>query len=394
MKKTIEDIDVQNKRVLLRLDLNVPLDETGHITDDTRIRMALPTIKYLLNNGAKLIICSHLGRPKGEYNERYSLIPVAKRLVELVLNKITFAKDIIGEEAKTKAMALKPGEILILENLRFYAGEEKNDPIFAKKLASLAEIYVDDAFGTAHRTHASTYGVARLLPNAVGFLMGKEINTIMNAIETPDRPFVAVLGGAKISDKIYVVMNLLKKVDTLLIGGGMAYTFLKAKGIKVGNSLVDEEKLELAKNILLEAEKSNIKVLLPVDHLCANVFSPNAEAIKINGEDIPDELQGMDIGPKTVKLFAKEISKAKTIIWNGPMGVFEFNNFSKGTKQIAKYVSSVKGKSIVGGGDSISAIHKLGKAEKIYHISTGGGASLKLLEGELLPGVEVIQDID
>ena len=394
MKKTIEDIDVQNKRVLLRLDLNVPLDETGHIIDDTRIKMALPTIKYLLNNGAKLIICSHLGRPKGEYNDRYSLIPVAKKLVEMVLNKITFAKDVIGEEAKTKAMALKPGEILILENLRFYDGEEKNDPIFAKKLASLAEIYVNDAFGTAHRAHASTYGVAKLLPNAVGFLMGREINTIMDATERPIRPFVAVLGGAKISDKIYVVMNLLKKADTLLIGGGMAYTFLKAKGVKVGNSLVDDEKLELAKNILIEAEKSNVKVLLPIDHLCATVFSPNAEAVKISGEDIPDDLQGMDIGPKTINLFSREISKAKTLIWNGPMGVFEFDNFSKGTREIAKKVSKVKGKTIVGGGDSIAAINKLGKAEKIYHISTGGGASLKLLEGELLPGVEVIEDKD
>lgn len=394
MKKTIENLDVRDKRVLLRLDLNLPLDETGHITDDTRLIMALPTIKHLLNNGAKLIICSHLGRPKGEYNPRYSLIPVAKRLIELVLNKITFATDVTGEEAKTKAMALKPGEILILENLRFYPGEEKNDPIFAKKLASLAEIYVNDAFGTAHRRHASTYGVAKLLPNAVGFLMGKEINTIINAIETPERPFVAVLGGAKISDKIYVVMNLLKKVDTLLIGGGMAYTFLKAKGVKVGTSLVDDEKIELAKNILDEAERSNIKVLLPIDHLCSTVFSPNADAIKVNTEDIPDEYQGMDIGSKTVKLFAKELAKAKTVIWNGPMGVFEFDNFSKGTKEIAKAISNVKGKTIVGGGDSISAIHKLGKQEKIYHISTGGGASLKLLEGEILPGVEVIEDIE
>lgn len=393
MKKTIENIDVRNKKVLLRVDFNVPLDENGNITDDTRIKAELPTIKYLLNNGAKLIICSHLGRPNGERNEKMSLIPVAKRLVELILNKVTFAKDILADEAIEKANALKAGEILLLENLRFYPGEEKDDPIFAKKLASLADIYVDDAFGTAHRRHASIYSVAKLLPNAVGFLMGKEINTIMGTIENPEKPFVVVVGGAKVSDKIYVIMNLIKKADTLLIGGGMAYTFIKAQGGNVGKSLVEEDKVELAKNILIEAEKRGVKLILPVDHCCSEVFSPTAKSIHIKGNNIPENLQGLDIGKRTRRIFAKHIRKAKTVIWNGPMGVFEFDNFSKGTKAVAVAMTKCKGKTIVGGGDSIAAINKLGKEDKIYHISTGGGASLKLLEGAILPGVEVIENL-
>ena len=393
MKKTIEHIDVRNKKVLLRVDFNVPLDENGNITDDTRIRAELPTIKHLLNNGAKLIICSHLGRPNGERNEKYSLLPVAKRLVQLILNKVTFAKDIIGSEAIEKANALKAGEILLLENLRFYPGEEQDDPIFAKKLAALADIYVDDAFGTAHRRHASIYGVAKLLPNAVGFLMGKEINTIISTIENPEKPFVVIIGGAKVSDKIYVLMNLMKKADTLLIGGGMAYTFIKAQGGNVGKSIVEEDKVELARNILLEAEKRGVKIVLPVDHNCGEVFSPNAKSIRVKGNNIPAHLQGLDIGKKTRRIFAKHIRRAKTVIWNGPMGVFEFENFSKGTKAVATAVGKCKGKTIVGGGDSIAAIHKLNKQDKIYHISTGGGASLKLLEGAILPGVEVIENL-
>ena len=392
MKRTIEDIDIKGKRVFLRVDFNVPLDDNGNITDDTRILAALPTIKYLLSKGARLIICSHLGRPKGEFNMKYSLMPVAKRLVDLLINKIYFGKDIIGPDAMEKAKNLNVGEILLLENIRFLKGEENNDPELAQKLASMADVYVNDAFGTAHRSHASIVGVPKLLPNAVGFLMGKEVNTILSTLENPQRPFVAILGGAKVADKIYVVLNLLKKVDTICIGGGMAYTFLKAKGVKIGQSMVDEEKIELAGQMLAEAEKRGVKILLPIDNLCASVFSPTAKAIKIKG-DIPDNMMGLDIGPKTIRLFKNELKKAKTVVWNGPLGVFEFENFSKGTEKIAKAVAKVKGKTIVGGGDSIAAIHRLGKAKKITHISTGGGASLQMLEGKLLPGVEVIDNI-
>lgn len=392
MKRTIEDIDVKGKRVFLRVDFNVPLDDNGNITDDTRIIAALPTIKYLLSKGARLIICSHLGRPKGEFNMKYSLMPVAKRLVDLLINKIYFGKDIVGPDAMEKAKKLNVGEILLLENIRFLKGEENNDPELVQKLASMADVYVNDAFGTAHRNHASIVGVPKLLPNAVGFLMGKEVNTILSTLENPQRPFVAILGGAKVADKIYVVLNLLKKVDTICIGGGMAYTFLKAKGVKVGQSMVDEEKVELAGQMLAEAEKRKVKILLPIDNLCASVFSPTAKAIKIKG-DIPDNMMGLDIGPKTIKLFKNELKKAKTVVWNGPLGVFEFENFSKGTEKIAKAVARVKGKTIVGGGDSIAAVHRLGKTKKITHISTGGGASLQMLEGKPLPGVEVIDNI-
>lgn len=392
MKRTIEDIDVKGKRVFLRVDFNVPLDDNGNITDDTRIIAALSTIKYLLSKGARLIICSHLGRPKGEFNMKYSLMPVAKRLVDLLINKIYFGKDIVGPDAMEKAKKLNVGEILLLENIRFLKGEENNDPELAQKLASMADVYVNDAFGTAHRNHASIVGVPKLLPNAVGFLMGKEVNTILSTLENPQRPFVAILGGAKVADKIYVVLNLLKKVDTICIGGGMAYTFLKAKGVKVGQSMVDEEKVELAGQMLAEAEKRKVKILLPIDNLCASVFSPTAKAIKIKG-DIPDNMMGLDIGPKTIKLFKNELKKAKTVVWNGPLGVFEFENFSKGTEKIAKAVARVKGKTIVGGGDSIAAVHRLGKTKKITHISTGGGASLQMLEGKPLPGVEVIDNI-
>lgn len=392
MKRTIEDIDVKGKRVFLRVDFNVPLDDNGNITDDTRIIAALPTIKYLLSKGARLIICSHLGRPKGEFNMKYSLMPVAKRLVDLLINKIYFGKDIVGPDAMEKAKKLNVGEILLLENIRFLKGEENNDPELAQKLASMADVYVNDAFGTAHRNHASIVGVPKLLPNAVGFLMGKEVNTILSTLENPQRPFVAILGGAKVADKIYVVLNLLKKVDTICIGGGMAYTFLKAKGVKVGQSMVDEEKVELAGQMLAEAERRKVKILLPIDNLCASVFSPTAKAIKIKG-DIPDNMMGLDIGPKTIKLFKNELKKAKTVVWNGPLGVFEFENFSKGTEKIAKAVARVKGKTIVGGGDSIAAVHRLGKTKKITHISTGGGASLQMLEGKPLPGVEVIDNI-
>lgn len=391
MKKTIKDIDVAGKRVLLRVDFNVPLDENGIITDDTRIKLELPTIKYLLQQGAKVIICSHLGRPNGERNGKYSLMPVAKYLVNELLGRVFFVPDCIGEEVEQKVDILKPGEVLLLENLRFYKEEESNDPLFAQKLAKLADIYVDDAFGTAHRKHSSVYGVAKLLPNAVGFLMGKEINGIKSVIDNPERPLVAILGGAKVSDKITLINHLIDKCDTVLIGGGMAYTFLKATGVKVANSLVDDEKLQVARDILEKAKQNNVKVVLPVDYLCATEFSPNAKAKRFVG-DISDGYQGLDIGPKTIKIFKQEISKANSLIWNGPLGVFEFKHFRRGTISIAKCVLKFKGKAVVGGGDSVSAIHQVGKTDKVYHISSGGGASLKLMAGESLPGVDVIED--
>lgn len=395
MKKTITDLgELQGKRVFLRLDFNVPLDENGNITDDTRITAALPTIKYLLMQGARIIICSHLGRPKGQRKESLSLVPVAKALINyLPLTKIKFSYHAIGQKAEEMANDLKNGEILLLENIRFYPEEEKNDLIFAKKLARLADVYITDAFGASHRHHASVESLARLLPNAVGFLMGKEVNTILGVMETATRPFVAVLGGAKVADKIYVVLNLLKKADAILIGGGMAYTFLKALGYEVGQSLVEEDKVELAREILKEAEKYNKQIYLPVDHKCAPSFATNAKPQIVKTPDIPKHLIGMDLGPKTIKLYTKIIAEARTVIWNGPMGVFEFDAFSEGTNKIAKAVAKVKGTKIVGGGDSIASIKNLKLEKNITHISTGGGASLQLLQGDLLPGVEVIENI-
>ncbi len=393
MKRTIKDIDVAGKRVFLRVDFNVPLDDSGNITDASRIIKELPTIKYLIAHDARVIICSHLGRPKGEPNPRLSMLVVAKYLVGVLHCKIKFSPNAVGEQAQKMADELNDGEVLVLENIRFYKEEEENSPIFASKLASLADIYVNDAFGTAHRKHASIYGVAKLLPNAVGFLMGNEINTISEVLEKPDHPFVAILGGAKVSDKLAVVHNLIKLCDTVLIGGGMAYTFLKAKGVNIGKSLYEEECLEDAKSILEEAKQNNKPLILPVDHIASTILSPNSEAYKISTQDIPDSLVGLDIGKKTIKLFVKKIKEAKTIIWNGPMGVFEYDAFKKGTKKIAKAVAKNHGKTIVGGGDSIAALHALKLDKDIYHISTGGGASLKLIAGESLPGVDVITDI-
>ena len=395
MKKTIKNLDdLQGKRVFLRLDLNVPLDENGNVTDDTRIAAAMPTIKYLLIKGARIIICSHLGRPKGERKESMSLLPVAKALINyLPLTKIKFSYDCIGEKVEKMTHELKNGEILMLENIRFYKEEEKNDIVFARRLARLADIYVTDAFGASHRHHASVEGVARLLPNAMGFLMGKEVNTLLKITEDAQKPFVAVLGGSKVADKIYVVMNLLKKADAILIGGGMAYTFLKAKGVEIGQSLVEEDKLDLAREILREAEKYNKQIFLPIDHKCAPNFATNVKPQLTSGQDIPKHLIGMDIGPKTIKLYSKIISKARTVIWNGPMGVFEFDAFSDGTNKIAKAIGACHGTTIVGGGDSIASIKNLKLHNKITHISTGGGASLQLLQGDLLPGVEVIENI-
>ena len=391
MKKTIKDLDVKGKKVLLRVDFNVPM-ENGVITDDNRILESLATINYLIDNGAKLIVCSHLGRPKGKVDLKYTLKPVADRLASLVKAPVYFAEDTVGPDAKKKAKALKEGEILVLENLRFQAEEEANDPKFVKKLASLADIYVNDAFGTAHRKHASTYGVAELLPNAVGFLMGKEIKVIDGLLTNAEKPFVAILGGAKIEDKIPVIENLIKKVDTILIGGGMAYTFIKAEGGKVGASLVDDSKLDLAKKLLKKAEKKGVKIVLPVDVVANTEFADKGKIKKFPANNIPDNYQGLDIGPKTVKIFKSYIKNAKTVIWNGPVGVCEFNHFIVGTDKVAKALAKSKAFSFIGGGDSAAAIIKLGYARKISHISTGGGASLTMLEGKKLPGVEVISN--
>ena len=393
MKKTVKDVDVRSKRVLVRVDYNVPLDANGNVSDDKRITASLPTINYLLEQGARIILCSHLGRPKGEVKKEFSLAPVAKRLKELLPNvNIYFASDCIGEEAQQKAAALKDGEILLLENLRFHKEEEKNDPEFAKKLASLAEIYVSDAFGTVHRAHASTAGVAAYLPAVAGFLIGKELSIMGGALENPERPFVAILGGAKVADKIGVITNLLNKCDTLLIGGGMAYTFFKAMGYEIGDSLLDAESIDLAKQLMENAKQKGVKLLLPVDTVVAKAFAADAEHMTVAANAIPVGWQGLDIGEKTRELFAAEIKNAKTVIWNGPMGVFEFPEFAKGTEAVAKACAECGGTTIIGGGDSASAVKKLGYADKMTHISTGGGVSLEFLEGKVLPGVAALND--
>lgn len=392
MKKMLTDLNLKNKRVLLRVDFNVPLDDNGYIVDDTRIYEAMPTIRYILKQGAKLIICSHLGRPNGEYNPKYSMFPVAQQLIKYLINRVYFAVDVVGPDAMEKAKNLKPGEVLLLENLRFCKEEEADDLFFARKLASMADIYIDDAFGVVHRKHASIHRVAKMLPNAMGFLMGKEINAITNAMNNPDRPFVAILGGAKVSDKIAVIKNLLPKADTILIGGAMAFTFLKAEGYDVGTSIIDEEKLEIAKNTLDEAKALGKTILLPVDVVCTEVYSPSARGTVYPVDKIPEDMMGLDIGPETIKLFSKVIKEAHTVIWNGPVGVFEFDSFADGTKKIAKALTKVNGTTIVGGGDTAAAIHEFGYEDYITHISTGGGASLKLLEGADLPGLDVLDD--
>lgn len=386
-KKTVYDVDLKGKKVLLRCDFNVPQDKaTGEITSDKRIVAALPTIKYLLDNGAAVIACSHLGKPKGEWKESLTLAPVAKRLSELLGMEVIFAKDIIGEDAKTKAAALKTGEILLLENLRFDIREEKNGEDFAKELASMADVFVSDAFGTVHRAHASTAGVAAFLPAYSGLLVDKELSVMGKALDDPKRPFIAVLGGAKVSDKINVINNLLEKADTIIIGGGMAYTFKKAQGYEIGTSLLEADRIDYAKDMIAKAEAKGVKFLLPVDNLCAAEFSADAEPVLCEG-NIPENLMGMDIGPKTAELFAAAVKGAGTIVWNGPMGVFEFDKFAGGTKAMAKALAESGAVTIVGGGDSASAVEKLGFADKISHISTGGGASLEFLEGKELPGV-------
>ena len=391
-KKTVKDIDVAGKKVLLRCDFNVPQDKTtGAITDDKRIVAALPTIRYLLEQKAAVIACSHLGKPKGEWKESLSLAPVAKRLSELLGCEVIFAKDIIGEDAKAKAAALQPGQIMLLENLRFDKREEKNDPELAKKMASMAEVYVSDAFGTVHRAHASTAGVAAYLPAVSGFLIGKELDIMGKALDDPKRPFVAVLGGAKVSDKINVINNLLEKADTIIIGGGMSYTFAKASGHTIGKSLLEEDKLDYAKDMMAKAQAKGVKFLLPCDNLCAEEFSKDATPVA-TGEDIPDNLMGMDIGPKTIEAFSAAVKGAGTVVWNGPMGVFEFPAFAEGTKAMAKALAESGAITIVGGGDSAAAVEQLGFADKMTHISTGGGASLEFLEGKELPGVACLLD--
>ena len=392
-KKTVKDIDVNGKKVLVRCDFNVPIDsETGKITDNRRIRAALPTIQYLLDHNAKVILCSHLGRPKGEFNLKYSLKPVAEELSKLLNKDVKLAKDVIGESAKELTANMKEGDIVLLENVRFHKEEEQNDPEYSKALASMAEIYVNDAFGTAHRAHSSTTGVADYLPAVSGFLIEKELEFLGGALENPAHPFVAILGGAKVSDKIGVIENLLDKVDTLIIGVGMAYTFYKAQGHHIGTSICEEDKLDLAKSILEKAQEKGVKLLLPVDNHVSSEYSNNGEEKMVNSTEIPDGFMGLDIGPKTIEKFEEAVKDAKTVVWNGPLGVCEFDKFATGTKAVATMLSKIDAITIIGGGDSAAAIEKLGLADKMTHISTGGGASLEFLEGKTLPGIACLQD--
>ena len=392
-KKTILDVDVAGKKILLRCDFNVPQDkETGAITSDKRIVAALPTIRYLLEKKAAVIACSHLGKPKGEWKAKLSLAPVAQRLSELLGQEVIFAKDIVGEDAKAKAAALQGGQIMLLENLRFDPREEKNDPSFAEELASMAELYVSDAFGTVHRAHASTAGVAAYLPAVSGLLVAKELEVMGGALNNPKRPFVAVLGGAKVSDKIGVINNLLDKADTIIIGGGMAYTFAKAQGGSIGKSLCEEDKLDYAREMIAKAEKNGVKLLLPSDTMAADDFSNNAKRQVVSTMAIPDGWEGMDIGPDTIRTFCDAVKGAGTVVWNGPMGVFEFENFAAGTRAMAQALADSGAITIVGGGDSAAAVEQMGFADKITHISTGGGASLEFLEGLELPGVACLLD--
>ena len=391
-KKTIKDIDLKDKRVLVRCDFNVPMDENQNITDNRRIVSALPTIKYLLEQNCKIVLCSHLGRPKGEFKPEYSLKPVAKELSNLLGIEVKMAKDVVGEDAKAKAQNLKNGEILLLENVRFHREETDNDLEFAKKLASFGEIFVNDAFGTAHRAHASTEGVTHFLPAVSGFLIEKELKFLGEALENPERPFVAILGGSKVSDKIGVIDNLLEKVDILMIGGGMAYTFFKAQGYNVGDSICEEDKCDLALELMEKAKEKGVKLLLPVDTKIGKEFKADTESKTVKSTEIPDGWEGLDIGEETIKLYSQELQNAKTIVWNGPLGVFEFDQFAVGTNEIAKTLGNIDAIKIIGGGDSASAVEKAGLAEKMTHISTGGGASLEFLEGKKLPGIEALQD--
>ena len=395
MKKTVRDIDVKGKKVIVRCDFNVPMQD-GAITDDTRIKAALPTIQYLLENGAAVILMSHMGRPKGEPKMEYTLKPVADRLSEYLKQEVKFVSSpiVVDDAVKAAAAELKPGEVLLLENVRFRAEETKNGADLAKDLASLAEIFVQDAFGTAHRAHSSTAGIADYLPAVSGFLIEKEVKFLGSAVEDPKRPFVAIMGGAKVGDKIPVIENLIKKADTLIIGGGMAYTFYKAMGLEIGKSILDEEHIDLAAELMRKAEEAGVKMLLPVDCVCAKEFSNDSESIVCDRDKIPADMMGMDIGPKSIDLFRVAIGCAETVVWNGPMGVFEMDNFAKGTKAVAEALAESSAITIIGGGDSAAAVEKFGLADKMTHISTGGGASLEFLEGKVLPGIAVIQDME
>lgn len=387
---TIKEADLKGKRVVIRVDFNVPVKE-GVVKDATRIKAALPTIKYILDEGASVVVMSHFGRPKGQKNPDFSMAPIAKEFEALLGRPVKLASDVIGPEVEAEVKALKPGEVLLLENVRFYKEEEANDPEFAKTLASYGDIYCNDAFGTAHRAHASTEGVAHYLPSYAGFLIEKEVKFMAPLLENPEKPFVAVIGGSKVSSKITVLESLVKTCDTIVIGGGMAYTFLSVLGKEIGKSLFEADYIETAKAFLAKAAEKGVKVILPVDHVCAAEFSENAEPVLVDDVNIPSDLMGMDIGPKTVALIVEEIKKAKSVVWNGPMGVFEFEAFSKGTGEVAKALADSNATSVVGGGDSVAAINKFGLADKISHVSTGGGASLEFLEGKTLPGIKALE---
>ena len=389
-KKTVKDIDLKGKKVLVRCDFNVPMDENQKITDNTRIVAAMPTIKYLLENNCAIILCSHLGRPKGEFKPEFSLKPVAKELANLLGKEIIMANDVIGEDAKAKASKLEQGQILLLENVRFHKEETDNDSAFAKELAAMAEIYVSDAFGSTHRAHASTAGVAEFLTAVSGFLIEKELQFLGNAISNPERPFVAILGGAKVSDKIGVIDSLLEKVDILMIGGGMAYTFFKAQGYEVGDSICELDKLDLAKDLMKKAKEKGVKLMLPVDTKIGKEYQPDTESKTVAWTEIPQGWEGFDIGEETIKQYIEELKKAKTIVWNGPLGLFEFDQFAVGTNSIAKALAEINATTIIGGGDSSAAVKKIGLEDKMTHISTGGGASLEFLEGKALPGIECL----
>ena len=389
-KKTVEDIAVSGKRVLVRVDFNVPLDENFNVTDDTRILGSMKTIQYLVDHDAKVILVSHLGRPKDGFEAKFSMKPAADKLAELMNRTVILAADVVGDDAKAKAAALQNGEILMLENVRFHKEETKNDPDFAKELASMAEIYVNDAFGTAHRAHASTEGVTKYLPSVCGYLIKKEIDFMGKALSNPERPFVAILGGAKVSDKINVIDNLLDKCNAIIIGGGMAYTFERAKGFSVGKSICEEDKLDLARGLMEKAKEKGVQFLLPLDNIVVEEFKNESPSKCVEAEEIPDGWMGVDIGPKTIESYIDVIKNAKTIVWNGPMGVFEFANFAVGTRAIAKALAESNATTIIGGGDSAAAVEQMGFAAKMSHISTGGGASLEFLEGKVLPGIAAL----
>ena len=387
---TVKDADLKGKRVLIRVDFNCPVKE-GKVTDPTRILAALPTINYILEQGASLVVMCHFGRPKGEKKPEFSLAPIAAEFEKQLGRKVTLAPDVLGDEVKAIVNKMVPGDVVLLENIRYYNEETKNDPEFAKKLAEYGDLYVNDAFGTAHRAHASTEGVAHYLPAYAGFLIEKEVKYMAPLLDNPEKPFVAIIGGSKVSSKITVLESLVKTCNTIVIGGGMAYTFLKVQGHEVGKSLVEDDFQETAKSFLASAEAKGVKVILPVDHVCASEFAENAEPIAVDGVEIPSNLMGMDIGPKTAALIVDAVKNAKSVVWNGPMGVFEFANFAKGTETVAKALADSDATSVVGGGDSVAAINKFGLASRISHVSTGGGASLEFLEGKTLPGIAALQ---